>query len=222
MVLVIFRVLATDLILFRISLCVATAHIPALELVEVLPHVRFLARQIALDEIARHLAEFINTFKFARFFYFLKELGMRVIHELEEILLKFVDLVYRYLVEVSLGPRINDRHLVGHGHGDVLSLFEDFHEPLSPVELLLGCGIKFRAQLRKCLELAVLGQVEPELGRQSSHALGKAFHLLLDGVEGTASGRGLGKSGGLGQGNRSEKLRQEDWELVQDRMGGPL
>ena len=82
--------------------------------------------------------------------------------------LKSIDLRHVDVVQIALGGREDDHHLVLHRPRRVLRLVQRRHQPLAAGQGLLGLGVEFRAELGERLQLAELGEVEAQASRPPS------------------------------------------------------
>jgi hypothetical protein len=63
---------------------------------------------------------------------------------------------------VAIGDRIDDGHLALHRDRPGTGLLEHLDQPRAPGQLLLGGGVEVGAELGESLQLAVLGQRQPQ------------------------------------------------------------
>src|SRR4029453_11373972 len=77
----------------------------------------------------------------------------------------------RHVVEQSLAPGEDDRHLLLDRQRLVLTLLEELDHALAAGQLRLGRAVEIGAELREGCELPILGQVESELARHLAHGL---------------------------------------------------
>src|SRR5438034_4328964 len=85
----------------------------------------------------------------------LTERGEAGIDVSQETILEFLDAREGDVVKVSLGGGVDDHDLLLHRHGSILGLLEQFDEARAAVELALGGGIEFGAELGEGFEFAV-------------------------------------------------------------------
>ncbi len=76
-----------------------------------------------------------------------------------------------HVVEVAVGHRVDDRHLLLDRHRLVLRLLQHLDQPGAAGELPLGGGVEVGAELGEGLQLAVLRQREPERAGHLLHRL---------------------------------------------------
>src|SRR2546427_12791932 len=93
------------------------------------------------------------------------------VHSLREALEELLDLVDRDPVEVAVCRRVDLDHLVLDRQGMPLGLVERLHETLTARERALGLDVKLGAELRKGLELTVLGELQLQPPRDPLHRL---------------------------------------------------
>src|SRR5262249_44815825 len=89
--------------------------------------------------------------------------------ELRQTRLEFLHAIDAYLVHISILHSPYQRYLNIHRDRVVLRLLEDLHDALASVDLRLGLGIKFRAELRERRELSKLGEIPLELSGHLLH-----------------------------------------------------
>src|SRR5688572_2069263 len=82
------------------------------------------------------------------------------IHESVERLHLRTDFFRLERIEVTLGSTVQNKHFLPEGKRTVLTLLEGFHHTASSSELLLGCSVEFRGELRECFEFVVLSQIK--------------------------------------------------------------
>src|SRR6202035_389132 len=94
-----------------------------------------------------------------------QDLRVTPIEESEQELLELPDLLHGHVVEQALGAREDDRDLPLDHLRLVLPLLEQLDHALPAGELELGRLVEVGAELRERRELAILGEVEPQLAR---------------------------------------------------------
>src|SRR5512135_798986 len=139
---------------------------------------------------------------------FLQHIGLAVFQIPEEFFLKLLHRLDRYVVQRALGRGKQGRHLLYHGHGYVLSLFEELDHPLASFDLGKGGFIEVAAELCECRKF-------PELGEVESESTGYLLHRLCLGGTADSADR---KSDVNGRSHtRIEKLGFEIYLTVRDR-----
>ena len=72
-----------------------------------------------------------------------------------------------HVVQVAVGQRVDDRHLLLDRQRLVLRLLQDLDDPRAAGELLLRRLVQLGAELRERLEVAVLGELELQAARDA-------------------------------------------------------
>ena len=97
------------------------------------------------------------------------DVGLLVLHEVEELGLPARDVLDRDLVEVALAARVDRHRLVDLVERAILRLLEEFDHPISAIELELGRLVQLGPELGEGFQLAEGGEVEPEAAGHLLH-----------------------------------------------------
>src|SRR5882762_10216904 len=135
-------------------------------------------RSVLLDEPGLELLDRLSDFGFEIFVQgllgpdVLKDVAVGVLYELVQVLFKLTALLYRKIIQIPLGTRIDDHDLLFERHRLVLALLEDLHEAAAAIELVLRALIQVAAELREGRQLAILRQTETQAAGDRLHRLG--------------------------------------------------
>ncbi len=68
-------------------------------------------------------------------------------------------------------PGVDDHHLFLHRHGLILRLLQNFHQPLSTIQLLLRRFVQLGPEQREGRQFAILRQIQPQRSGHLPHGL---------------------------------------------------